>query len=142
MKYLSWILTVPLAIVAVVFAVSNRAGATLNLWPLGISVEAPLFILVLGSALAGLIAGGFIAWFSAGSTRQRRRAAVHRAEAAERELAFLRHKIERERGTASNPPPRGAASESPPRGAASEPPANDVHRNAPVRPTRLPASRA
>ncbi len=130
MKYLSWILTVPLAIVAVVFAISNRAGATLNLWPLGISVEAPLFILVLGSALVGLIAGGFIAWLSAGSTRRRRREAAHRAETAERELASLRHKIERERGAA--PPPRGPVSEAP---------ANDARRGAWSGPTQLPAVR-
>jgi uncharacterized integral membrane protein len=123
-KYLSWILTVPLAIVAVVFAISNRAAATLNLWPFGISVEAPLFILVLGSALVGLIAGGFIAWLSAGATRRRRRAAIHRAEAAERELAFLRRKIERERG------------------AVSERPANDTRRGVQSGPNQLPAARA
>ncbi len=131
MKYLSWILTLPLAIVAVVFAISNRAAATLNLWPFGISVEAPLFILVLGSALVGLIAGGVIAWLSASTTRQRRRAAVHRADSAQRELAYLRQKIERER-----------IAESPPRGAAGESPANDARRSARSGPTKLPAARA
>ena len=131
MKYLSWILTVPLAIVAVVFAISNRAGTTLNLWPLGITVEAPLFILVLGSALVGLIVGGFIAWLSAGATRQRRRAAVHRAEAAERELAYLRQKIEREHSATLAP-----------REAVTGAPANDASRSARAGPSQLPATRA
>ncbi len=131
MKYLSWILTVPLAIVAIVFAISNRAGATLNLWPLGITVEAPLFILVLGSALVGLIAGGFIAWLSAGSTRRRRREAVHRAEVAERDLDFLRRKIERERNAALAP-----------RNAVPDAPVNDASRSAQSGPNQLPAARA
>jgi len=130
-KYLSWILTVPLAIVAVVFAISNRAAASLNLWPFGLTVEAPLFILVLGSALIGLIAGGFIAWISAGTTRQRRREAMYRAQAAERELAYLRHKIERERNAAQSP-----------RDTAKEAPANDAQRGAGPGPTQLPAARA
>lgn len=131
MKYISWILTLPLAIVAVVFAISNREGVSLNIWPLGMTVEAPLFILVLGSALAGLITGGFIAWLSAGTTRQRRRAAVQRAEAAERELAFLRQKIESE-----------SRAPTAPRGAASGAPANGAPLGAANGPTRLPAARA
>lgn len=102
-KYLSWIVTLPLALVAVVFAVANRDAATLNIWPLGIALEAPLFILVLGSALIGLLAGGLIAWLSAGSSRQRRNEALRRAEAAERELAFLRSKLEADQGAAPDP---------------------------------------
>jgi uncharacterized integral membrane protein len=98
-KHLSWILTVPLMIVAVVFAITNRAGATLNLWPLGITVEAPLFILVLGSVFVGLLVGGTIAWMSAGTARRRAREARHRAEAAEREVMRLRNALE------SNRPP-------------------------------------
>ena len=97
MRYVSWILTVPLMIVAVVFAITNRGGTTLNLWPLGITVEAPLFILVLGSALVGLLAGGAIAWLSAGAVRRRAREARHRAEALEREVARLRREHESNR---------------------------------------------
>ena len=131
MKYLSWILTIPLAIVAVVFAVANRQGATLNIWPMGIKVEAPLFVLVLGSVLLGLIVGGFIAWLSAGASRRRGREAVYRAEGAERELAYLLRKVEQERAEA-------AAARAPSTAA----PANDASRPAPSGQSQVPATRA
>ena len=93
-------------IVAVVFAVSNREAAMLNLWPLGIKVEAPLFILVLGSGLFGLVLGGVITWLSAGRKRQRAREAEFRATSAERELHYLQRKLDQATSggaTAQNP---------------------------------------
>ena len=96
MKYFSWILTVPVAIVAVVFSITNREPAALNLWPLGITLEVPLFILVLGSGLVGLILGGMITWLSAGRVRRRARKAEYRASDAEREVQDLQHKLEHE----------------------------------------------
>ena len=127
MKYFSWILTVPIMIVAVVFAVTNRGAATLNLWPFGITVEAPLFILVLGSALFGIVVGGAIAWLSAGRQRRRARAAEARAAAAERELSILQRKMAQE----ANPPAaRGLPN----------PPANDSFAR-PAGPNTLPAGR-
>ncbi len=129
MKRLSWILTVPLMIVAVVFAVTNRSGATLNLWPLGITLEAPLFVLVLLSLLVGLIAGGTIAWMSAGRARRRARAAEYRANSAERELDTLRRKVERDLETAGTHKATGA-------------PANDAAPPFGSGQARLPATRA
>ena len=130
MKRLSWILTIPVMIVAVVFAIANRAAATLNLWPLGITVEAPLFVLVLGSVLFGLIVGGMIAWMSAGRARRRARAAEFRANNAERECDFLRRKIERELEAAA------------PKGQVAGAPANDTSPAFGSGRSRLPATRA
>ena len=126
MKYISWILTIPVAIVAVVFAVANREPAAINLWPLGITLEVPLFILVLGSGLVGLILGGVITWLSAGRVRRRARRAEYRASDAEREVQDLHHKLERE--TASQRPATLASV-----------PANDAA--APARANTLPAGR-
>lgn len=127
MKYLSWILTIPVTIVAVVFAVTNRAAATLNLWPLGITIEAPLFVLVLGSGLVGVVLGGVIAWLSAGRARQRAREARYRASDAERELGYLQRKLEREQSAAGS-------------GTVPHTPANDAAAH-PARPDKLPAGR-
>ena len=127
MKYLSWILTIPVAIVAVVFAVTNRDAATLNLWPLGTTIEAPLFILVLGSGLVGLILGGLITWLSAGKQRRRRREAEFRASDAEREFQFLQRKMERESGSSGQ-------------GSVASAPANDSAAG-PARANTLPAGR-
>jgi len=99
-KHVSWIVTVPLMVVLVVFAVVNRQSVTLDLWPLDMSLRLPLFILILGSLFVGLLVGGTAAWLSAGATRRRARLAEHRAAEREREIARLQR----------NPPP--AASQS------------------------------
>jgi len=93
-KRLSWILTLPLMVVAVVFAIANREAVTLDLWPLEISIQAPLFLMVLGSIVVGLFAGGAAVWFSGGQTRRRARAARRQVAELERELSRLRHAYE------------------------------------------------
>ncbi len=108
MKRLSWILTLPLMVVAVVFAIANREAVMLDLWPLAMTIQAPLFILVLGSVVVGLLIGAVIAWFSAGATRRRAREARHHADELEREVARLREAAERQRLT--DPPRTGAGS--------------------------------
>jgi uncharacterized integral membrane protein len=90
MKRLSWIITLPLMVVAVVFAIFNRKVVDLDLWPLAIKVQAPLFVLVLGSAVVGLLAGAMAAWISGGPTRRRAREARRHAADLEREIARLR----------------------------------------------------
>ncbi len=105
MKRLSWILTLPLMVVAVIFAISNREVVTLDLWPLAMTIQAPLFVLVLGSAVVGLLAGAVVAWFSGGPTRRRARAARRHAAELEREIARLRESIESERPAATPRPP-------------------------------------
>ena len=104
MKRLSWILTLPLMVVAVTFAIANREVVTLDLWPLAMTVQAPLFVLVLGSAVVGLLAGAVVAWFSSGATRRRARAARRHADELEREVVRLRESIESERPAAVQRP--------------------------------------
>lgn len=90
MKHLTWIITLPLTIAALVFAIANRQSVTLDLWPFEIELSAPLFIVVLLSLFVGFLVGGMIAWFSAGRTRSRARSALYRAEQLERENTRLR----------------------------------------------------
>ena len=142
MKYISWLLTIPVAIVAVVFSVANRERVAINLWPFGAEFAVPLFILVLGSGLVGLVLGGFITWMSAGRVRRRARKAEHRASDAEREVHDLHRKLEggpgslRE-GTSREGPPRQGTLRHPPVPAA---PANDAAAG-PPRASTLPAGR-
>ena len=57
--------------VVVTFAVVNRGLVTVDLWPLKLSVELPLFILVLGSAFTGFLLGAMVMWWSGGKQRQK-----------------------------------------------------------------------
>jgi putative membrane protein len=109
--------------VAVVFAIANRQLVLLDLWPLALTIQAPLFLLVLGSTVVGLLAGAVVAWFSGGATRRRAREARRRIDELEREVARLREAVESPRPAA--PPAPSAAPglpAAPPRQTAPRPP--------------------
>lgn len=101
MKRLSWILTLPLTLLLVVFAVANRQMVALDLWPFEMTMPPlPLSAVVLLSLFFGLLAGGAVTWLSAARSRQRAREAQHRAARLEREVARLRRDFESGRATA------------------------------------------
>ena len=95
LRFLSWIVGIPVAAAIVAFAIANRGSVKLSLLPLPFEVELPLYLVVLGALPAGLILGGLIAWISAGRLRRRARQSAREAEAASREAAALRERIER-----------------------------------------------
>lgn len=64
MKILSWLLTLPIILVCIVFAVTNRQVVGLDLWPFATKLEAPLYILTLGTFFAGFLVGGLGFWLS------------------------------------------------------------------------------
>jgi len=90
LKYILWIVSIPLMVVAVVFAVANRGTATIDLWPLDLTLVVPMYLIVLVPLFVGFLLGGVVAWISAGTARGRARAALYRAEQLERENARLR----------------------------------------------------
>ena len=89
MKYILWIITLPLVIIAAIFAVANRGPVDVSLWPFD-TVTLPLYLFLLGSLFVGLIVGGTVAYLSAGGIRARAREARYRAEMLERENARLK----------------------------------------------------
>ena len=90
MKFISWIVTLPAALLAVALAVSNREAVRVALWPVPGSFETPLYAVVLVAVIIGFVAGGAVASLSAGRARRRARQERHRAEAAEDNLSRLR----------------------------------------------------
>jgi uncharacterized integral membrane protein len=86
------------AVVAVVvFAVSNRAAVTVDLWPLPWRLSPPLYALVLGAGALGLVLGAALTALS-------RFGLWLRARAAERQAARLAAEAAR-RQTAAPPAP-------------------------------------
>lgn len=88
-KFFSALVIVPLAIVFVVFAVANRHLVTVSFNPFNSSDPAvgatlPLFVVIILSAILGVIAGGVATWFRQGHWRRaaRQREADLRAHAA------------------------------------------------------------
>lgn len=95
MKHLSWIITVPLLAVAVIFAVNHRRMVEIDLWPLPLAVQPPLYMIVLGAIFIGFLLGGLVVWWSQGRHRRRARSQRHRAEEAEHALSVAENKLER-----------------------------------------------
>jgi uncharacterized integral membrane protein len=97
MRHLTWIVTLPIVLVATVFAVVNRDPIRIDLWPLPWDVQPPLYLLVLGCLFIGFVIGGAAAWISGARRRRLARETGHRAATLAREVGELRRRIERER---------------------------------------------
>jgi uncharacterized integral membrane protein len=104
-KRFSWILTLPLIAVAVIFAIANRELITLDLWPFEFSLRLPLFVILLACVSIGLVVGGVATWLSAAPLRRRARRARRQVAELERELARLRQ--ERDRAAQAATPAEG-----------------------------------
>src|SRR5580658_5709885 len=87
MKFVSWLLTALVLLIALGFALNNRQTTTLNLWPAGIVIEAPLYLFSLGTLFAGILLGVVIAWIG----HLPRRMETRRLR---RDIGKLREKIE------------------------------------------------
>ena len=89
MKRLSLVITVPLLVVLVVFAVDNRQKVELNLWPFA-TVTTWLFLLALGMLGIGVLAGALWMWLPL--TRWRLRARSHERRVVELEAALAENR--------------------------------------------------
>lgn len=89
MKLFYRLMFIPVAAVFVVFAVANRQQLTLNLWPLPLEIDLPVYIAVLGALAAGMAIGGSAQWISDGKWRRRARAGKREASALERRLTLV-----------------------------------------------------
>jgi uncharacterized integral membrane protein len=83
-KFFNAIVLLPLAIVVVSFAVANRHMVKVSFDPINgadpvLSLNTPLFVVILLSAIAGVAAGGWATWFR--QRRWRRAARRHEADA-------------------------------------------------------------
>lgn len=97
MKLIAWLVTLPFLALVVAMAVVNRDPVTLDAWPFPYAIEGvPISVLILSAVGFGVVWGGVGAWFSAGGSRRAARAHLRRAEAAERELAVIRDRVQRQ----------------------------------------------
>ncbi|MHC2338668.1 LapA family protein [Bradyrhizobium sp. USDA 4454] len=94
-KFFTAVVVIPLGLIFIIFAVANRHWVTVSFDPFNsvtptIAVTLPLFVVIIASAILGVIAGGIATWFRQG--RWRRAARQHEADARQvrTELADLR----------------------------------------------------
>ncbi|MCP3053915.1 lipopolysaccharide assembly protein LapA domain-containing protein [Aurantimonas marianensis] len=107
-KILSLIILVPLAVLLVVFSVANRQSIPVSLDPIGsmpqLAFEAPLFVLLMGSVIIGVVLGGIGTWVTQSHYRRKSWKRKYEVEKLRRETeenkAKLRQ-IQEERDRAS-----------------------------------------
>ena len=87
MRVLYWAAVALAALVAALFALANRATVTLALWPLPFHLELPLYLLVVVTAISGVLFGALTAWVAGRHWRRKARRRGRRVAALERELA-------------------------------------------------------
>lgn len=102
-KLTASIVTLPVTIAVVLFAVSNRNLVEVRLWPIPGSLDLPLYGIGLATMLAGFLIGGVTAWISGGENRQRARAAERDARALKAKLSDTRMETERIRAALPKP---------------------------------------
>ncbi len=98
MRYIRYAFLAALAVVLMTVALANRGAVTLHLLPEGVSgflgwswiVTLPLFLVIFGGILAGILIGFVWEWFR--EHRQRAEAAAHRREKEQlaREVSALK----------------------------------------------------
>lgn len=85
-RHLSWILTAPIAVLVVLFAVSNLDSVTLSLFPLPYDLTVRVYLLTLIVLFVGFVLGSIVTWIA---DRKRRR--LTRIQG--RRLAELEHEL-------------------------------------------------
>lgn len=86
-RALGAIVTLPLTLLVIAFALSNRGLVAIGLWPFDDLIELPVYLLALGMLAIGFLAGAALASLGTLSARYRARREAKRAAAAERKLA-------------------------------------------------------
>jgi uncharacterized integral membrane protein len=92
MRRLSILITLPITLIILVFAIANRGAITVSLWPLPWQAELPGYLVILGSVLVGFAAGALVAWLSAGRRRRAARRSAAEARRLAEELAALKRR--------------------------------------------------
>ena len=107
MKIFYRLVFIPVAAIFVVFAVANRHTLTLDLWPLPLEIDLPVYIAVLGALAVGMAVGGSAKMDIGRQVRRRSaRADKRKASALERRLTLVEAAREAEDGTGERPPNR------------------------------------
>ena len=97
MRIINTIVAIVVALLIVLFAVSNRETVTLELWPFPFQVSLGLYAVILLTVLLGFIAGAIGAWLMGARRRREHRRAKKQVRDLEQSLA--RHKDIADRAT-------------------------------------------
>lgn len=93
MRWLRLGIGLPILVILVSFALSNRTPVQIGLWPTGISVEIPVSLAVLIAAGLAFVVGGLTVWLAAFPQRGRARRAEHTVRLLEDQVKALKARL-------------------------------------------------
>jgi uncharacterized integral membrane protein len=88
-RIINSLIAIVLAVIIVLFAISNREAVVVEIWPFPLRIEAGLYAVILFAVLIGFIIGLLAAWMSGRRKRAELRAARKRMRDMEQSLARL-----------------------------------------------------
>ena len=83
----------PLLLLLVLFALSNRQPVSLHVWPTDYTATLPLSLAVLGGMAIAFLAGGLLAWVSELAQRRRARQAERTVQLLEAQVQELKSRV-------------------------------------------------
>jgi putative membrane protein len=89
-RILSWIVTAPIVVVVILFAVSNLDQVTLRLRPFPFEMTMPIWAFTLVELFVGFILGAIVTWIGDRRRRRDARTAVRRAGELEQALGLAK----------------------------------------------------
>ena len=112
-KLVTALVLIPLAILFVAFAVANRHSVVVTLDPFdqahpALAVAVPLFALLLGVAVGGVVLGGAAAWIRQAKWRRAARLAQTKARALAAELDRLKEQMRGPAQPGGSPAPQSS----------------------------------
>ena len=84
------LITLPFLLLAILFAISNRATVEITIWPLPYAVTLPLFVTILAMLFIGFLIGAGFMWVEVLRARRQIRILRRVADQQEQELNRLR----------------------------------------------------
>ena len=94
MRFLTWLIAIPVALIIIAVSISNSTPAIIDLSPLPFIINVPIWAIAVGAVLFGIIVGGSIKWML---DHRRRVVSISRArklQSAQKQINLLQKKIE------------------------------------------------
>ena len=97
-KVVGALILFPLAVLIVLLAMANRQAVTISLDPFladtpALALSQPLFLVILGAVIVGVVIGGVAAWLKQGKWRRAARLAHGEARTLRAENAALKERL-------------------------------------------------
>ena len=87
------LIALPLLLLLVLFALSNRQPVSLHIWPTDYAATLPLSLAVLGSMAVAFLSGGLLVWVSELVQRRRARRAEQTVRLLEAQVQELKARL-------------------------------------------------